>query len=38
MTELSWEGKYDADGKKTAPLRVAPRAIVDGNDNTVVKR
>ncbi|MCI2430187.1 site-specific DNA-methyltransferase [Candidatus Acetothermia bacterium] len=23
MTELIWEGKYDKDGKKTAPLRVA---------------
>ncbi len=23
MTELIWDGKYDADGKKTAPLRVA---------------
>jgi hypothetical protein len=23
MTELIWEGKYDKDGKKVAPLRVA---------------
>src|SRR5262249_53518283 len=23
MTELIWEGKYDKDGRKTAPLRVA---------------
>lgn len=23
MTELIWDGKYDADGKKTAPLRVS---------------
>ncbi|MDZ7331540.1 MAG: site-specific DNA-methyltransferase, partial [candidate division KSB1 bacterium] len=23
MTELIWEGKYDKDGKKTAPLRIA---------------
>jgi hypothetical protein len=23
MTELIWDGKYDSDGKKTAPLRVA---------------
>ncbi len=23
MTELTWEGKYDKDGKKVAPLRVA---------------
>jgi len=22
MVELTWEGKYDADGKRTAPLRV----------------
>jgi adenine-specific DNA-methyltransferase len=23
MTELMWEGKYDADGRRVAPLRVA---------------
>ena len=23
MTELSWDGKYTADGKRVAPLRVA---------------
>ncbi len=23
MAELIWEGKYDKDGKKTAPLRIA---------------
>ena len=23
MTELIWEGKYDADGRRVAPLRVA---------------
>jgi hypothetical protein len=23
MTELIWEGKYDKDGRKSAPLRVA---------------
>ena len=23
MTELVWEGKYDGDGRKSAPLRVA---------------
>lgn len=23
MTELTWEGKYDKDGKKTAPVRIA---------------
>lgn len=23
MTELIWEGKYDKDGKRVAPLRVA---------------
>jgi adenine-specific DNA-methyltransferase len=23
MTELTWEGKYDADGRRVAPLRVA---------------
>lgn len=23
MTELIWDGKYDAAGRKTAPLRVA---------------
>ena len=23
MTELVWDGKYDAQGKKVAPLRVA---------------
>src|SRR3990167_2991408 len=23
MTELTWDGKYDADGNKTAPLRVS---------------
>jgi DNA modification methylase len=23
MTELTWEGKYDNDGKKTAPVRIA---------------
>jgi hypothetical protein len=23
MTELIWEGKYDGDGKKTAPVRIA---------------
>ncbi len=23
MTELTWQGKYDAHGKKTAPLRIA---------------
>ncbi|MDZ7377358.1 MAG: site-specific DNA-methyltransferase, partial [candidate division KSB1 bacterium] len=23
MTELIWEGKYDKDGKKTAPIRIA---------------
>ena len=22
MVELTWEGKYDADGKRTAPLRI----------------
>ena len=22
MVELIWEGKYDADGKRTAPLRI----------------
>jgi hypothetical protein len=22
MVELTWQGKYDADGKRTAPLRV----------------
>ena len=22
MVELTWEGKYDADGRRTAPLRV----------------
>ena len=23
MTELTWDGKYDADGNKVAPLRVS---------------
>ena len=23
MTEVTWEGKYDADGRRVAPLRVA---------------
>jgi len=23
MVELTWQGKYDADGKRTAPLRLA---------------
>ena len=23
MTELIWDGKYDADGRRVAPLRVA---------------
>jgi len=23
MVELTWEGKYDANGKRTAPLRLA---------------
>jgi len=22
MVELTWEGKYDADGKRTAPLHI----------------
>jgi len=22
MVELTWEGKYDADGRRTAPLRL----------------
>ena len=22
MVELTWQGKYDADGKRTAPLRI----------------
>ena len=22
MVELTWQGKYDADGRRTAPLRV----------------
>ncbi|MBI5294741.1 MAG: hypothetical protein HY869_04640 [Chloroflexi bacterium] len=24
MTELIWQGKYDENGKRTAPLRVSP--------------
>jgi hypothetical protein len=30
MTELIWDGKYDKDGRRTAPLRIAlPFQIVE---------
>jgi hypothetical protein len=40
MTELIWQGKYDENGKRTAPLRVSlPFQTVETvNESTIVCR
>jgi adenine-specific DNA-methyltransferase len=39
MTELIWDGKYDKDGRKVAPLRVAlPFQTVETVNETAQER
>jgi len=39
MTELIWEGKYDKDGRKVAPVRVAlPFQTVETVNETAQQR